>query len=468
MLTKTSYLAFDHCPKAFWVAEHRPDLIEPSELDPYTQMLVADGFEFERLASAVYRLTAEGSVFAQKEIKAEGCVAVFDLLHRSTDGFVTGVEIKSATQPNEHLIDAAYQWEVARRAGHPLDRMIIAHARGDYVFQNALNPAELVAFEDVTKAIGMIAGEISEGIDRARDLLQQPEIDLRGCSCRHLGNVKRRCPAFHALNPDIGERSAHLLPRISAQKLKEWDEEGRLDIEHVQVGEVTKTQSAALKAVQTGQPMIDRGALKTFLDRLEWPLYFYDYETTAAAIPVADGHRPHVAVPVQFSVHVLFKDGQLDHHEYLSMTSGDEDDLTNSLAGAIGSTGSCLVWNAAFEKGCNRRLAEIVPTSSDFLGDLNARTVDLMIPFKKAYVDPAFAGSVSIKKVLPALCPHLQYDETRVHDGAGAMVAWRRMIASRSSIERQRLAAELRSYCHLDTLAMVEIFKFLRSCVDVH
>lgn len=155
-----------------------------------------------------------------------------------------------------------------------------------------------------------------------------------------------------------------------------------------------------------------------------------------------------------------------DHlRAYLSMTSGDEAGLTNSLADAIGSTGSCLVWSAAFEEGCNRRLAEIVPTYSDFLGDLTARTVDLMAPFKGAYVNPAFGGSVSIKKVLSALCPHRQNNETRVYDGAGAVVAWREMMVSRNSVERQRLAAELRSYCHLHTFAMVEIFRFLRSCV---
>src|SRR3546814_5149170 len=67
---------------------------------------------------------------------------------------------------------------------------------------------------------------------------------------------------------------------------------------------------------------------------------------------------------------------------------------------------------------CNSAMAGMFPDLAEFLGELNRRTVDLMDVFKEDYVDAAFLGSTSIKKVLPVLCPDLKYDEDAVHDGA--------------------------------------------------
>lgn len=109
------------------------------------------------------------------------------------------------------------------------------------------------------------------------------------------------------------------------------------------------------------------------------------------------------------------------------------------------------------------RLAELVPSAAAFLEDLNARTVDLMDPFKADYVHPGFGGSNSIKKVLPVLCPQLQYDQNAVHDGAGAMEAWMAMVSTADEQERSRLQQELKDYCRLDSLAMVEIYNALKA-----
>jgi len=84
-----------------------------------------------------------------------------------------------------------------------------------------------------------------------------------------------------------------------------------------------------------------------------------------------------------------------------------------------------------------------------------------MLPFKNSYVHPAFAGSASIKKVLPVICPHLSYSEDGVHDGAGAMAAWREMVESEDGDRGASLRKQLLEYCELDTFAMVEILRFL-------
>lgn len=97
---------------------------------------------------------------------------------------------------------------------------------------------------------------------------------------------------------------------------------------------------------------------------------------------------------------------------------------------------------------------------------MNDRMVDLEELFKTAYVDARFNGYTSIKNVLPVLCPGLSYSELEVRDGTGAMEAWARLVAADTSDEeRTHIAQALKRYCALDTLAMVEIFRFLQCLI---
>ena len=168
-------------------------------------------------------------------------------------------------------------------------------------------------------------------------------------------------------------------------------------------------------------------------------------------------------MPVQFSLHRLSEDGAIEHYEYLADRPGQQAELIDALRDACAVEGAAIAWNKSYEMSCNGRMAALVPSAASFLENLNGRTIDLMDPFKSDYVHAGFGGSTSIKKVLPILCPHLQYDKKAVHDGAGAMEAWITMILTREAEKRSRLQQELKDYCKLDSLAMVEIFQFLRA-----
>jgi hypothetical protein len=51
--------------------------------------------------------------------------------------------------------------------------------------------------------------------------------------------------------------------------------------------------------------VIDVNGIKEFLDKLNYPQYFLDFETFMPAIPKFDGTRPYQPVPFQYSLHVL-------------------------------------------------------------------------------------------------------------------------------------------------------------------
>ena len=89
---------------------------------------------------------------------------------------------------------------------------------------------------------------------------------------------------------------------------------------------------------------------------------------------------------------------------------------------------------------------------------------DLMTIFSKNYyVDPAFKGSSSIKKVLPVIVPELTYKSLSISKGDQASERWERMISSNTSEkEKKQIEADLLTYCKMDTWAMVKIYEFLK------
>jgi len=133
----------------------------------------------------------------------------------------------------------------------------------------------------------------------------------------------------------------------------------------------------------------------------------------------------------------------------------------------VPATGSVVVWNQKFEKGINTQLAERQPEHKAFLEALNNRVVDLMIPFfgkTTMYDHSEFMGSASIKYVLPALVPTLSYKDLHIQEGGAASDTWYRIVSGQYSADEVVMKTKaLKDYCHLDTLAMVEIWKKLVS-----
>jgi hypothetical protein len=392
------------------------------------------------------------------------------MVRRLYDGQIDLFEIKGSTSlrsstGQDHIDDAAFQTLVAERAGHQVRQAHVIHVNKEYVRQGEIDPEQLLTIKDVTEEMRQRLKAIEAEAIAALKWLAQEAIDENGCSCRFLGRANH-CAAFEYFNPGVPENSIYLLPRISGKKIAQFLEEGRLSLAAIDVTEVSKLQAPVLTAFQSGAPVVNKARIASFLAALQWPLHFYDYETFASAVPVADGLRPQMQMPVQYSLHRLSQDQQLTHSEYLSLGPGMQRELAEHMRQEIGNAGSLLSWNKTFEMSCNSAMAAMFPALAEFLKGLNRRRVDLMDVFKEDYVDVRFLGSTSIKNVLPVLCPELKYNEDAVHDGAGAMAAWLSLVEETDDRERERLAGELRAYCKLDTLAMVKIYRFLVGVVE--
>ena len=212
--------------------------------------------------------------------------------------------------------------------------------------------------------------------------------------------------------------------------------------------------------------MLKKEKVGGFFERLELPLYFFDFETYASAIPIVDGISLQQQFPVQYSLHILNADGSLEQKEFLDRDARLPDRLVAQMETDFGETGSLISWHASFEISKIEVMKGLFPEKAEFLDHLIERAVDLEDVFKKDYVDARFDGSTSIKNVMQVLCCELSYSGLEVQDGTGAMEAWHRMLVSFGQ-EADKAAAELLEYCKLDSFAMVEIYRFLSRLPDL-
>jgi hypothetical protein len=201
------------------------------------------------------------------------------------------------------------------------------------------------------------------------------------------------------------------------------------------------------------------------LAQLEYPLYFMDFESINRVVPQYAVMHPFGHLCFQWSVHRIREHGtEPEHYEFLATDSGDpRRDFISSLCAALGESGSIVAYNAAFESQRLSELASWLPEFSGRIKKIQSRLWDLLRVVRNHVYHPAFAGSYSLKSVLPALVPEMNYEGMAVANGQHAGLAWESTVrGSFEQTERNRIRKALLDYCGQDTLALVKVLEKLK------
>lgn len=124
------------------------------------------------------------------------------------------------------------------------------------------------------------------------------------------------------------------------------------------------------------------------------------------------------------------------------------------------SNGSVVVYTK-FERNILENLALSFPQYASLLQQIIDRFWDQSVIFKDHFIHSDFCGSYSLKSVLPTLVPTLRYENLDIQDGTEAQAVWHLMLNTINEKEKLEMIEQLKTYCKLDTLAMVEIHKVL-------
>jgi hypothetical protein len=484
MLSKSRYLNGLQCPRLLWVAINEPERLP--EPDAATQHIFDQGHLVGELAKKLFpggvdipvedfidNIKQTKELLCQRKPLFEGGFLAGNLFARADILNPVGetawdiIEVKSSTSVKDvNIHDVAFQKYCYEQAGLEINRCFLMHINNQYVRNGDINPEQLFALEDITDQVGEIFGELPTRIEDMLEIIgmgECPAIDI-GPHCSNpyscdLAECWDGLPAHHVFTLYYGGRKSFQLYNDGILTINEIPPTFTLN----------DKQRIQRDCVINGVPYLDKDAVRQFLAKLEYPLYFLDFETFGTAIPLFDGVRPYQNIPFQFSLHVQeSSNGDIKHYEYLA--DGREDprpELLESLGRLIGESGSILAYNKSFEETVLREAAQAFPESTEWIDGVINRLIDLIVPFRSFhYYNPLQNGSASLKKVLPAITGQ-GYDEMAIAKGDDASLAFLRITFDDVSPEEvERVRADLLSYCKMDTEGMVRIVERLEElCV---
>lgn len=493
--SKSKLLALRQCEKRLWLEVHHPELREDSDQAEYRFQI---GHQVGDLARALFDSEGNGVLI---DVGAEGYEAAFarsaELIQQRQPIFEAGfygggalafadimlptdatpvswqmIEVKSSTSVKDyHRDDVAVQAYAAKAAGVPLASIAVAHIDSSWTYPGNQDYRGLLKVNDLTDQALSREGEVRSWIDRAGEVVEQveePDVDV-GPHC----DSPFACGfyAYCSRNEPTPEFPVFWLPRISGARLRELAEAGVDDLRNVPDHLLNAQQLRVKKHTLSGTVYFDSVGAAADLAAFPLPSQFLDFETIQFPVPIWAGTRPYQQIPFQFSLHTLRDTGELDHDAFLAL---DGHDPSRNFAEALaafsgGRSWPIFVYNASFESSRIKELADRFPDLRIALLEINERLVDLLPIARARYYHPIQHGSWSIKAVLPAVVPELNYaDLEGVQDGGMAMDAFLEAIQSGVSPERkQKLEDQLLAYCKLDTYAMVRLWQVFSGRTDL-
>ncbi|MCW1385068.1 DUF2779 domain-containing protein [Novosphingobium sp. KCTC 2891] len=480
-LSKSRLTAFEQCPRRLWLSVHRPDL---GETDADAEARFATGHRVGEVACGLHpegvmveavpdlsaalattaRLLAEGhrAPIFEATFQHDGVLVRADLLLPHGRNGWRMAEVKSAASVKDyHLGDLATQVWVAEACGLNLTSAGIAHIDTAFVLAREGDYDGLFAHAELLPQMRERAQGRPAVVAAARAVLA--------------GEEPQREPGDHCSTPFDCEFAAHcsrhlppgpdwpvtVLPYGGG---KAWLERGVDDLLALETKGLKPLQARIVEATRDDRPFHDVPGARRAMAGWPRPHAFLDFETIAPAVPRWLGTRPYQQVPFQFSLHIEHEDGaEVAHRGFLQVDGGDpRRPCAEALVAHVPPTGAIIAYNAGFERGVLRALAQAVPEHAAALEDMAARTVDLLPVARNHWYHRDQRGSWSIKAVLPTIAAELGYEGLEVKDGGAAQEAFLEASAPDCDPDRRWVLEEgLKAYCERDTWAMVVVMRRL-------
>lgn len=496
VLTKTNYKTGVRCKKYLWLKKNRPDLAKaPNESE---QLNIEEGILIGQMARSHPRfaggllvehpnkeitLSMTKRALAEEKHKHfyeaaflydEGspCYVEVDILEKNEDGSFNLIEVKSASRnTKEHLTDVAFQKWVLKKMGFRIKDVFLMKVNKSYVHQEEeINLQEYFVIEEVSALITDIYKKITKKVETLQKVIDSEKEPTKqiGAFCKNPYN----CPFKDYCHSHVNADSVEKLSRLSKGKRKQLRGLKVKVMRDIPITfDLTPRQAIQRKVAVTSTPHYNLDKLKDYTAKLVYPLYYLDFECYNRSIPPYKGASPNKFNTFQASLHIQQKDGSIEHREFLfEEKSSPHRSIAQWLVDNLGDSGSVVVYNESFEKSRMQEISLELPEFKQGLDAICNRLWDLESPFKNNwYYIHDFEGSSSIKYILPALVPELNYSNLIISNGEIAQAIYWNFINHKyhektdngyvKGEEYHRMRQALLDYCKLDTFAMVKVLE---------
>lgn len=446
MLSKSKFIRGLNCSKSLWLYVHKYNERETDESTkttltsgtnigefarnyfPNGEMAVIEDYPCIQSAKRTAELINQGieTIYEATFIFKDTIVAI-DILHK-INGKWNIYEVKSTNSVKDsHYLDASIQYYVANGCGIDIENVYIMHFDREYIKHGKIDIHKLFKVESVYDSIILMQDNIPSQILSMQELLKKDECVVE---------MGKQCESPYTC--DFYHYCCRLIPEIECEKPN-----------------------------LNTKPEIIKNEIRSFVEKIKYPICHLDFETIMPAIPMFDESRPYQQIPFQYSIHYQENSlAEIIHYEYLAEAKIEIDPRIGLIEKMIIDTrnaNTILVYNISFERTRIKEMIRDFPIYAEQLEIIIDKMIDLIIPFrKKYYYTESMLGSASIKKVLPALCPDLAYDNLEISNGMDASNSFMNLYFTNDSALIKETRDNLLKYCHLDTYAMVRIFDIMK------
>jgi len=450
MLSKSKYTRGVNCHKSLWLYVHKKDEQIYSEATmavfargtcvgelaqqyfPGGKMAVLENYPGYASAQRTqeFIMNGEETIYEATFIYNDTLVAV-DILHKENgQWYLYEVKSTNGTKP-QHIKDVAVQYYVVTGCGIPLADAYVMHFDNEYVRRGNIEVKKLFKADSILEEVKNLQDEVRTTIPVLAEMLngKEPEIAM--------GN---QCESPYPC--DFCDYCTRLAPPPA-------------ELEPVELSSV---------------PEVNVDEVRKYVESIQYPIAHLDFETIMPGVPMFDESRPYQQLPFQYSLHVQDSiDSEIRHYHYLAESNPGIDPRIGLIEQMIEQTKDAktiFVYYLPFERGRICEMMRDFPQYSSALQSIVDKLVDLIIPFKRKYYrTETMEGSSSIKKVLPALCPELSYNDLEISEGMTASNSFLDLYYCTDEEVIAKTRNDLLAYCHLDTLAMVKILEILKKVI---
>ena len=361
----------------------------------------------------------------------------------------------------EIFLEMAYHSFIAKESGWKISATKILFINSNYFFEKEIDLEEYFKVEDVTEKILPIQANLKKQLLNLKTYLHKTPTEVKEIpkcntpkTCRNPKLCWKELPNLSVF--ELRESGA-ILEFLLEKKIHTWTQIPE-DLE------LSFSQKVQIQCSIHQKPHIDKKMISEFLEKIQYPLYFLDFETINPPLPVYPQTKPFQHIP--FLYYLFCKHSTHSSLEEFYFIDDFQSDPRKKILDKLSkeiSKGSIICYNDLIEKRCLKEAVEIYPEYKEWYETIKDQFIDISQPFREFwYYHPAQKGSASLKAVLTPLTG-LSYNNLDIKDGGTANFEFLKLKLNPTFTPIQEETLEkLKFYCKMDAFAINKILEKLK------
>ncbi len=485
-ISKTAFLKYDQCQKAFFLYKKHPYLRDAiSKEKQFTfnrghsvgklaQQLFPDGIDVSAQAKnskAAFELTQQllkenCKTIYEATFIFDGVLVMVDILHFDGEQWMA-YEVKSSLKVSDAYIkDACLQYYVLKNSLTSFTDLFLVTLNSSYVFENKINLKQLFKKRSIKINAEENIDFFNRTISQMNLVLERnaiPDIPIgKQCfspyDCDYLGTCWK-----NTKDP----KSVFKIGKSDREQLFALYFSGAETVDKIDLNSDLKPHlKIQANSISTGEPYFEKKEINQFLKKVNSNFCFLDMEIWSPAIPKYNGTSPFEQIPFLFSL-CYFSNGVPEFKNYLKPIESDSRyEFLLAILETTKNFESVLVFDKNLEQQVLAKLENLFPEKKTEIAILRAKMIDLAAPIQNFnFFHPKFNGNFSLKAVSEIFNSESDYANLEIASGIVAMHKYEGLLEIENEILAEETKQQLIDYCNIDTLTCLKFFEYLKENV---